>query len=81
MFVCGRVRFTNWFEQVDLGASLVCPKVTLGTVASQGGSIRQHPQASGPLRQSWVHNLGKNSRQEPERESSVQRDCMGSNKI
>lgn len=35
MLVSGRVRFTNWFEQVDLGASSFCPKVTLGTVASQ----------------------------------------------
>lgn len=54
MFVSGRVRFTNWFEQVDLGASSLCPKVTLGTVTSQ----KEAPSASALRPRDLSNSLG-----------------------
>lgn len=68
MFVSGTVRFTNWFEQVDLGASLVCPEVTVGTVASQkeapSASILRPPCLCSTIGYpTWVKTADKNLRE------------------
>lgn len=68
MFVSGRVRFTNWFEQVDLEASLVCPEVTVGTVASQkeapsASTLRPQCLSSTTGYLTWVKTADKNLRE------------------